>query len=412
MEKRILSVCLTACMLLTLMPSAFAADAEKVDLSLTGFDAGVLCDGDGIYYGPNDLIPPDSTVYLPFRIFAGENPDDPDEVGAWYGDRDNYKVKFDKGDDNTKMIKKISFVEKKFEARGWRCHALKIELAQDFSGDEFKLTPSVTFTAKRYLVDSISAEGGEPGNGVKGHYGFDTLEELNGASEGDVAFKDLTQGVYAPGSKMTMGLKFFMGNGERSADADFKAGDGGVVVKPQKNEDNEITWEDEKDTLAWLNFTSDDDAKKFFPKMTTKWDDQEYAEYFADQDAYLFDYIGNPQIASTSRATLRLRLPFVDEDGELSVDNESIVVYEVVDGELSPITQPGSIRETEDGDWVFEMKTRRLGTYIIAEKPAAAAEEAVEAPAEAESPAETAEEAPAEEAPAAPAKAILPSFAK
>lgn len=223
-------------------------------------------------------------------------------------------MKFDKGDDNTKMIKKISFVEKKFEARGWRCHALKIELAQDFSGDEFKLTPSVTFTAKRYLVDSISAEGGEPGNGVKGHYGFDTLEELNGASEGDVAFKDLTQGVYAPGSKMTMGLKFFMGNGERSADADFKAGDGGVVVKPQKNEDNEITWEDEKDTLAWLNFTSDDDAKKFFPKMTTKWDDQEYAEYFADQDAYLFDFIGNPQIASTSRATLRLRLPFVDEE--------------------------------------------------------------------------------------------------
>lgn len=410
--KKLLALVLALALALPLGVTAFAADAEKVDLSLTGFDAGVLCDGDGIYYGPNDLIPPDSTVYLPFRIFAGENPDDPDEVGAWYGDRDNYKVKFDKGDDNTKMIKKISFVEKKFEARGWRCHALKIELAQDFSGDEFKLTPSVTFTAKRYLVDSISAEGGEPGNGVKGHYGFDTLEELNGASEGDVAFKDLTQGVYAPGSKMTMGLKFFMGNGERSADADFKAGDGGVVVKPQKNEDNEITWEDEKDTLAWLNFTSDDDAKKFFPKMTTKWDDQEYAEYFADQDAYLFDYIGNPQIASTSRATLRLRLPFVDEDGELSVDNESIVVYEVVDGELSPITQPGSIRETEDGDWVFEMKTRRLGTYIIAEKPAAAAEEAVEAPAEAESPAETAEEAPAEEAPAAPAKAILPSFAK
>lgn len=29
MEKRILSVCLTACMLLTLMPSAFAADAEQ-----------------------------------------------------------------------------------------------------------------------------------------------------------------------------------------------------------------------------------------------------------------------------------------------------------------------------------------------------------------------------------------------
>ena len=204
---------------------------------------------------------------------------------------------------------------------------------------------------------------------------------------------------------MTMGLKFFMGNGERSADADFKAGDGGVVVKPQKNEDNEITWEDEKDTLAWLNFTSDDDAKKFFPKMTTKWDDQEYAEYFADQDAYLFDFIGNPKIASTSRASLRLRIPFLNEDGELSVGEDSIVVYQVVDGALVDITGKGRIHETDDGDWVFELKTRELGTYIIAEKPAAAGEAA-------EAPAETAEEAPAEEAPAAPAKAILPSFAK
>lgn len=409
--KKLLALVLALALALPLGVTAFAADAEKVDLSIPDLDAGVLYDGDGNRYDPEDLIPPDSTVYLPFRIFAGENPDDPDEVGAWYGDRDNYKVKFDKGDNNAKMIKKISFVEKKFEARGWRCHALKIELAQDFSGDEFKLTPSVTFTAKRYLVDSISAEDGEPGNGVKGHYGFDTLEELNGASEGDVAFKDLAQGVYAPGSKMTMGVKFFMGNGERSADADFKAGDGGVVVKPQKNEDNEITWEDEKDTLAWLNFTSDDDAKKFFPKMTTKWDDQEYAEYFADQDAYLFDFIGNPKIASTSRASLRLRIPFLNEDGELSVDEDSIVVYQVVDGALVDITGKGRIHETDDGDWVFELKTRELGTYIIAEKPAAAGE-AAEAPAEAESPAEAAEEAPAEEAPAAPAKAILPSFAK
>ena len=81
------------------------------------------------------------------------------------------------------------------------------------------------------------------------------------------------------------------------------------------------------------------------------------------------------------------------------------MVYQVVDGALVDITGKGRIHETDDGDWVFELKTRELGTYIIAEKPAAA-EEAVEAPAE------TAEEAPAEEAPAAPAKAFLPSFAK
>lgn len=96
-----------------------------------------------------------------------------------------------------------------------------------------------------------------------------------------------------------------------------------MVVKPQKNEDNEITWESENDTLAWLAFTSDDNAAKFYPKMITKWRDQDYTDYFADQDAYLYDFIGNPQIASTSRATLDLRYPFVDEDGELTVDPEN-----------------------------------------------------------------------------------------
>ena len=37
MEKRILSVCLTACMLLTLMPSAFAADVEQ-SLPIAGME--------------------------------------------------------------------------------------------------------------------------------------------------------------------------------------------------------------------------------------------------------------------------------------------------------------------------------------------------------------------------------------
>ena len=43
------------------------------------------------------------------------------------------------------------------------------------------------------------------------------------------------------------------------------AGDGGVVLKPTKNDDNEITWEDENNTIATLKFYSDDDAAKFFP---------------------------------------------------------------------------------------------------------------------------------------------------
>lgn len=87
------------------------------------------------------------------------------------------------------------------------------------------------------------------------------------------------------------------------------AGDGGVVLEPNKNEDNEITWEDENRTLARLAFESDDDAKKLFPKMTTKWDDQDYADYFADQDAFLFDFIGAPASPPPAAPPLRSTIP-------------------------------------------------------------------------------------------------------
>ena len=96
----------------------------------------------------------------------------------------------------------------------------------------------------------------------------------------------------------------------------------------------------------------------------------------------------------------------MDEDGELTVDPENAVVYTIgEDGEPVDITSEFQFVETDDGDYVLRTKTRRLGTYIIAGKPAASDAEAAGAPAE------TAGEAPAGE-PAAPVKAFLPSFAK
>ena len=62
--------------------------------------------------------------------------------------------------------------------------------------------------------------------------------------------------------------KYYIGNTTDDADQDYMAGDGGIVLKPTKNDDNEITWEDENNTIATLKFYSDDDAAKFFPKLT------------------------------------------------------------------------------------------------------------------------------------------------
>ncbi|MCQ4895502.1 hypothetical protein [Anaerotruncus sp. DFI.9.16] len=209
---------------------------------------------------------------------------------------------------------------------------------------------------------------------------------------------------YIPaGTKCTIYTEpFWVTNRSVNADADFAAGHRGEVLKPAKNEDNSITWENNNHTLAWLDFSGDDDGKVFYPKMSTKWDDQEYAEKFADQDAYLYDFLYNPKLASTSRAALKLRIPYLDEDGELAVAPEEIVIYRTIDGELVDITASGKICETEDGEWVFVMKTRELGTYIIAQKPAEAVE--TEEPAGEET-------LSAEEDPVS-AKPLLPSYVK
>ncbi|WP_368233235.1 hypothetical protein [Anaerotruncus rubiinfantis] len=165
--------------------------------------------------------------------------------------------------------------------------------------------------------------------------------------------------------------EFWMKNSkDESDDVDHVAGTGGIVIKPVKNEENTILWEDENDELAKLTFTADSDTKVYYPKLSTKWDNILYAELFADQDAFVREFVSNPQISSTSRAKLELYVPYIDEDDELTVDEDSIIVYEQdADGNLIDITDKGTFEWNDDDNFVFTMKTRQLGTYIFAEAP-------------------------------------------
>lgn len=359
--KKVLALLLALACALPLGVAAAAATGDAIPYPNIGLVVeSDLCDGDGAVYSADDVIAPDTTVYFAIEEAAVSK----------LTDKDFFKVKTDKGDDNSKMIQKVSVTEKNFGTGGQikgRWTAVKIELKQDITDNEYKLTPEVTFTAK----GKVTIGGQE----------------------------------YPEGQKFSIKFKFFMGNTTENADQDYLAGDGGVILEPNKNEDNEITWEDENKTLARLAFESDDDARKLFPKMTTKWDDQDYADYFADQDAFLFDFIGAPRISSTSRAIFEIYNPYYDSDEDtLTVDPSDVVIYQVIDGELVDVTPAFSAVETDDGDYVFRSKTRQLGTYVVAEMPIAAAVRA-------QRPAEK----PVREAPAKPApseKAILPSFAK
>ena len=146
-------------------------------------------------------------------------------------------------------------------------------------------------------------------------------------------------------------------------------------MTPRRNDDNEITWEDENNTIAVLRFAGDDNQTKFFPKLSTKWEDADYAEYFADQDAFIFNFVasaaGQTKISSTSRATLELYNPYYDSDeDELTVEPEDVIIYMIGDdGALNDVTASFKPVENDDGDYVFQTKTRELGVYIIAQKP-------------------------------------------
>lgn len=157
-------------------------------------------------------------------------------------------------------------------------------------------------------------------------------------------------------------------------DATFTAGEKGVVVKPVKNEINTVTWEDYNRTLATLSFRADSDVSFYCPRLSTRWNYYDYVDYFDDTDAYVFDFVDSPTIPATTRPTLSLYNPFVDEDGDLTVRTSRIHIYEVDDGELEDVTDDFRFERNDDDDYVMTIKTRTLGTYIVSEGRANIAE--------------------------------------
>ena len=177
--KKVLALLLALACALPLGVAAAAATGDAIPYPNIGLVVeSDLCDGDGAVYSAADVIAPDTTVYFPIEEAAVSK----------LTDKDFFKVKTDKGDDNSKMIQKVSVTEKNFGTGGrikGRWVAVKIELKQDITDNEYKLTPEVTFTAK----EKVTIGGQE----------------------------------YAEGQKFSIKFKFFMGNTTENADQDYMA---------------------------------------------------------------------------------------------------------------------------------------------------------------------------------------------
>ena len=368
--KKLLSVLLAATTVVSLGGAAVYADGTDYDIS----DLPVYDDDEGsVFANNNDTVTPDQKVYVKLSDVADQIMDVDAgnagldtaraELGKLMDDEDYFKFKYKKGSDNSKMILGISLVEKNLDGNG-RDKYIEIKLADDYTDDEYKINPTFTFTAKDDLIYDAT---------VQEWYTQEEIDERN--------LNVTARTTISDGDKFEGEFTLWISNTELEADEDFAAGTGGVTLKPTKNDDNEIIWYDENDDIAMLTFEGDSSVDNFFPKLSTKWDNSTYATYFADQDAFIFDFISNPDISSTSRPVLTIYDPYYDyEEDESLVDSENVVIYQVVDGELVDVTADWSYGETDDGEMAYTTKTRQLGTYIFCEVAVAGSEEVVEEP--------------------------------
>ena len=377
--KKLLSVVLAAASVATVGVVAFAEDYDfSGDLTVyyDSNDKTVASDN-------TDTVTPDQKVYVKLSEVASKI--DADYLTSVYGvslgtgviddisdllnDDDYFKFSYKKGSDNSKMITGIKLVEKNIGAG--RQPYIEIALADDWTDDEYKINPTFTFTVKDDIIQAF--------DGSNNYVGISNDEDR--IEVWDNATGYTTRKILNDGDKFEGEFTLWISNTELEADEDFAAGTGGVTLKPTKNDDNEIIWYDENDDIAMLTFEGDSSVDNFFPKLSTKWDNATYAEYFADQDAFIFDFISNPDISSTSRPVLTIYDPYYDyEEDESLVDSENVVIYQVVDGELVDVTADWSYGETDDGEMAYTTKTRQLGTYIFCEVAVAGSEEVVEEP--------------------------------
>ncbi len=330
---------------------------EKLIYGLTGsYDVIPLTtvavdeDGEPVYDG--DTVKSDEDFYATLPVLA---------YNEIFNDKDYFKIKFAK-DDPDKCIMYAFPVETKLESMYGqnRVVAFRFILNPKMDDGEYKFGGTLTFTAKEDIAIDV-----ENAAALKGAASFEPAESCSDLTASTVY-------VLPKGMKIDLEISGWSKNTKLEGDQDLIAGDGGQVVKPTKNEENTVTWEGDSDTLATLTMDVDDDSKVYYPKLSTKWYAQlPFTQLFADQDAYIFNFMGTPTLSSTSRAKLEINNPFVDKDGEFQVNPEDVVIYSVVDGQLKDVTSSFKAGENENGESVFVLRTRQLGIYVLAEKPLA-----------------------------------------
>ena len=224
-------------------------------------------------------------------------------------------------------------IEEELERRGVLSHTISLD--NYFKTLNPKTVPrtadgSIDFESPKCLdMDLLNAHFSKLSKGetiVVPHFEF--ARQMRNDSRGTLLKLDkneiaIFEGIHALNDiivgKNPHAFKLYIQNENRvDDDATFTIGEKGVVIKPVKNERNIVTWENADGPVASMTFLADSDADSYCPRLSTRWNDADYLDYFHDVDAYLFDFVDNPRVPAATRPTLSLCNPFVDEDGDLA----------------------------------------------------------------------------------------------
>ena len=339
--KKVLSLVLALACVLSLSVVSFAKAGELV------YDSdGELIDDLTYSYATRqikgDPVEPASTFYVKLADTSDAayiNEGDNKFTLADMVDTGNFKFNIDK-DDGAKLIKRIYVKEDKKLGDMDRTTYLVFELNDVTDTDEHKATGTISFKAKNYKLENC-----KPGSKTETSSANDSKWEDN--------------------YEVSIDYNLWISNVKQGNDDNPDVGDR-VYMDPDKNDTNTLIWGDDR---AALKFEADDDAKKFYARLSTSNMSDIYAEYGdpVDADLWFYNFVNNPTVPATSKATLTLGIPW-DDDDDYTPDPENCFIYEVdADGYLVDVTSKFTYSEDDEEIPGWSIRTRQLGTYIVSD---------------------------------------------